>query len=71
MPEQWIFWIATNLFSIYLWWGHGSIRIVVCLLFTVNSIVGMYRWIQQAKANQPRRDFMPNLGPLRKALLRD
>ena len=52
--EQWLFWIATNLFSIYLWWGtEGSIDIVVMyLLFTVNSIVGMYRWIQQAKANQ-------------------
>ena len=21
--EQWIFWIATNLFSIYLWWGEN------------------------------------------------
>ena len=52
--EQWLFWIATNLFSIYLWWeARGSIDIVVMyLLFTVNSIVGMYRWIQQAKANQ-------------------
>ena len=52
--EQWVFWIASNLFSIYLWWGtDGSIDIVVMyLLFTVNSIVGMYRWIQHAKANQ-------------------
>ena len=52
--EQWVFWIATNLFSIYLWWAeNGSIDIVVMyLLFTVNSIVGMYRWIQQAQANQ-------------------
>ena len=52
--EQWIFWIATNLFSIYLWWDEKkSIDIVVMfMLFTVNSIVGMYRWIQQAKANQ-------------------
>ena len=52
--EQWLFWIATNLFSIYLWWeARGSIDIVVMyLLFTVNSIVGMYRWIQQAQANQ-------------------
>ena len=52
--EQWVFWIATNLFSIYLWWDEKkSIDIVVMfMLFTVNSIVGMYRWIQQAKANQ-------------------
>ena len=52
--EQWLFWIATNLFSIYLWWeARGSIDIVVMyLLFTVNSIVGTYRWIQQAQANQ-------------------
>ena len=52
--EQWLFWIATNLFSIYLWWGtDGSVDIVVMyLLFTVNSIVGMYRWIQQAQTNQ-------------------
>ena len=26
--------------------------VVMYLLFTVNSIVGMYRWIQHAKANQ-------------------
>jgi len=21
--EQWIFWAATNVFSIYLWWGES------------------------------------------------
>mgnify|MGYP000950937861 FL=1 len=40
--EQWIFWIATNIFSIYLWWGSGG--------NTINSLYGWYKWNQSAKA---------------------
>ena len=50
--EQWIFWIATNIFSIYLWWGSGgNLQIVVMyLVYTINSIYGWYKWNQSAKA---------------------
>ena len=43
--EQWIFWIATNIFSIYLWWGSGgNLQIVVMyLVYTINSIYGWYK----------------------------
>ena len=49
--EQWIFWIATNLFSIYLWWGSGgNLQIVVMyLVYTINSLYGWYKWNQSAK----------------------
>lgn len=50
--EQWIFWIATNIFSIYLWWGSGgNLQIVVMyLVYTINSLYGWYKWNQSAKA---------------------
>ena len=50
--EQWVFWIATNIFSIYLWWGSGgNLQIVVMyLVYTINSIYGWYKWNQSAKA---------------------
>ena len=49
---QWIFWIATNIFSIYLWWGSGgNLQIVVMyLVYTINSLYGWYKWNQSAKA---------------------
>lgn len=49
--EQWIFWIATNIFSIYLWWGSGgNLQIVVMyLVYTINSLYGWYKWNQSAK----------------------
>ena len=50
--EQWVFWIATNLFSIYLWWGATIDIQVMYLLYTVNSIVGMVRWMKQAELNR-------------------
>ena len=44
--EQWLFWIATNLFSIYLWWGNGgnAQMVVMYLVYTLNSVVGWYHW---------------------------
>lgn len=50
--EQWIFWIATNIFSIYLWWGSGgNLQIVVMyLVYTINSLYGWYKWNQSVKA---------------------
>lgn len=50
--EQWIFWIATNIFSIYFWWGSGgNLQIVVMyLVYTINSLYGWYKWNQSAKA---------------------
>ena len=56
--EQWIFWILTNVFSMYLWFGNGfnantnpaNLSIMVMyLVYTINSIVG---WIQWSKATK-------------------
>lgn len=50
--EQWIFWIATNLFSIYLWWG-ASIHIQgMYWVYAVNSLVGWYQWSKAVKEGQ-------------------
>lgn len=42
--EQWIFWIATNLFSIYLWWGANIHIQGMYWVYTLNSLVGWYQW---------------------------
>ncbi|WP_128834924.1 nicotinamide riboside transporter PnuC [Streptococcus sp. DD11] len=42
--EQWIFWIATNLFSIYLWWGSNLHIQAMYWVYTLNSLVGWYQW---------------------------
>ena len=39
--EQWIFWIATNLFSIYLWWGKSIHIQGMYWVYTLNSLVEM------------------------------
>ena len=47
--EQWIFWAATNIFSIYLWWG-ASLQIQgKYLIYLINSLVGWYQWNKAAK----------------------
>ena len=47
--EQWIFWIATNVFSIYLWWDQ-SIQIQgMFWVYTLNSLVGWYQWTKALK----------------------
>lgn len=50
--EQWLFWIATNLFSIYLWWGSNIHIQGMYWVYTINSIVGWYNWNKQVKVNK-------------------
>lgn len=47
--EQWLFWIATNLFSIYLWWGSNIHIQGMYWVYTVNSLVGWYQWNKAVK----------------------
>lgn len=47
--EQWVFWSATNIFSIYLWWGSSLQMQGMYWVFLLNSLVGWYRWSKQAK----------------------
>ena len=47
--EQWLFWIATNLFSIYLWWGSNIHMQGMYWVYTLNSIVGWYQWTRALK----------------------
>lgn len=51
--EQWVFWIATNLFSIYLWWAgpdSGNVQIAAMyFVWTINSLVGWYQWSKAVK----------------------
>lgn len=52
--EQWIFWIATNLFSIYLWWGSNSQIQGMYWVYTLNSVVGWYQWSKAVKETKAR-----------------
>ncbi|MBP2623862.1 nicotinamide riboside transporter PnuC [Streptococcus oricebi] len=47
--EQWLFWIATNLFSIYLWWGSNLHIQGMYWVYTINSLVGWYQWTKALK----------------------
>lgn len=47
--EQWVFWIATNLFSIYLWHGESLQMQGMFWVYLLNSCVGAYRWYKEAK----------------------
>jgi len=47
--EQWIFWAATNIFSIYLWWGESLQIQGKYLIYLINSLVGWYQWNKAAK----------------------
>lgn len=56
--EQWIFWILTNVFSMYLWFGNGfeantnpaNLSIMVMyLVYTINSVVGWIQWSKSFK----------------------
>ena len=47
--EQWIFWAATNVFSIYLWWGKSLQIQEKYLIYLINSLVGWYQWTKAAK----------------------
>ncbi len=54
--EQWIFWIATNVFSIYLWWvgpDSGNLQMsAMYFVWTINSLVGWYQWSKSIKEGQ-------------------
>lgn len=47
--EQWFFWIATNVFSIYLWWGSNIQIQGMYWVYFLNSIVGWIQWQRQVK----------------------
>ena len=47
--EQWIFWIATNLFSIYLWWDENIHIQGMYWVYTLNSLVGWYQWTKAVR----------------------
>lgn len=56
--EQWIFWAATNVFSIYLLWGESLQIQGKYLIYLINSLVGWYQWSKAAKQNTdlPNKD---------------
>lgn len=66
--EQWIFWAATNVFSIYLWWGASFEITVMYWVYLLNSIVGWINWTLEAKGlnNAPLKikikSFIPVIG---------
>lgn len=47
--EQWFWWIVTNLFSLYLWAGQDLSMITMYIAFTINSFIGWYAWVKNAK----------------------
>lgn len=47
--EQWIFWIATNIFSIYLWWQNNEHIQIMYWVYALNSAFGWYRWTAALK----------------------
>ncbi|MGT2906700.1 nicotinamide riboside transporter PnuC [Streptococcus dentiloxodontae] len=50
--EQWIFWAATNIFSIYLWWGESLQIQGKYFIYLINSLVGWYQWSKAAKKTE-------------------
>ena len=56
--EHWIFWAATNVFSIYLLWGESLQIQGKYLIYLINSLVGWYQWSKAAKQNTdlPNKD---------------
>ena len=63
--EQWIFWAATNVFSIYLWWGESFELTVMYWVYLLNSIVGWVNWTIDAKELRglPVKDQIKGLLP--------
>ena len=49
--EQWIFWAATNVFSIYLWWGESLQIQGKYFIYLINSLVGTSGARQLRKLN--------------------
>lgn len=59
--EQWLFWILTNIFSMYLWFGNGFAAnskpanlsiMVMYLVYTINSVVGWINWSKEQKLDK-------------------
>lgn len=48
---QWFFWAATNVFSIYLWWGAKPHMVAMYWVYLLNSIVGWIKWSMESKKN--------------------
>lgn len=55
LAEQWLFWIAVNLVTVYMWYvdfhtGTGNFALLVMsLLYLVNSFIMYFRWSSEAK----------------------
>lgn len=52
--EQWVFWIVTNIASMYVWWFDSGVAgnwhmVGMYLAQLINSLVGYYEWSKQAK----------------------
>ena len=47
--EQWIFWAATNVFSIYLWWGESLQIQGKYFIYLINSLVAWYQWSKELR----------------------
>ena len=47
--EQWLFWIATNILSIFLWWGAEPHVMLMYIIYMINSIVGWIKWERDIK----------------------
>ena len=50
--EQWLFWIATNVLSIFLWWGAEPHVMLMYIIYMINSIVGWVKWERDLRITQ-------------------
>lgn len=57
--EQWVFWIVTNIASMYVWWFDSGVAgnwhmVGMYLAQLINSLVGYYEWSKQAKQQKEK-----------------
>lgn len=57
--EQWVFWIVTNIASMYVWWFDSGVAgnwhmVGMYLAQLINSLVGYYEWSKQAKKQKEK-----------------
>lgn len=55
--EQWVFWIVTNIASMYVWWFDSGVAgnwhmVGMYLAQLINSLVGYYEWHKQAQRHK-------------------
>ncbi len=50
--EQWLFWIATNVLSIFLWWGAEPHVMLMYIIYMINCIVGWVKWERDLRITQ-------------------